>query len=464
MLLCGINVPEKQLKDDMDSLKYLEKIEDLSRALQLQSREKIQQYSERLNPADLAIFLQTLELSQQLLLMSALNNAAYVLEFLPLSEQVDIVKQLPQQASVEIISAMHADARTDLFKALPMPLQTFIFANLNRDIKRQIQSLSLHQEQTAGAIMTSDYVSLPPHLTMQQALQYLRKYAREMETLYLIYITNQMQQLEGVISLRQIVQSDTEQQIAAVMTRDVIYAKVDEDQESVAHKLSHYDFIALPIVDEQHHLLGIVTYDDAMDVIRDEYTEDFLKSGAVTSPHTLSLKSSPILFLYRQRVFWLVFLVFGSLLSGIAIAHFEEIIAAHIVLVFFLPLLVGSGGNAGSQSSTLMVRAIATGDVHATDWFRLLGRESMVALCLGGTMALAVSLLGYVRGDATVALVLALSMVGVVMMGCLIGMSLPFILNKLGLDPASASAPLVTSICDASGVLIYLFIASYLLF
>lgn len=167
--------------------------------------------------------------------------------------------------------------------------------------------------------------------------------------------------------------------------------------------------------------------------------------------------------LYRKRVFWLVFLVFGSLLSGIGIAHFEDIIAANIVLVFFLPLLVGSGGNAGSQSATLMVRALATGDVHFKDWFYLLGREALVAVCLGGTMAIAVSLLGYYRGDELVSLVLALSMLGIVMMGCLIGMSLPFILNRFGLDPASASAPLVTSICDATGVLVYLFIASQIL-
>ena len=201
-----------------------------------------------------------------------------------------------------------------------------------------------------------------------------------------------------------------------------------------------------------------------MDVASEEATEDFLKAGAVNADSKLSLKFAPILQLYQKRVYWLVFLVFGSLLSGLGIAHFEDIIAAHIVLVFFLPLLVGSGGNAGSQSATLMVRALATGDVHFKDWFYLLGRESLVALLLGGTMAFAVSVLGYFRGDEMVALVLALSMLTIVMMGCLIGMSLPFILNRFGMDPASASAPLVTSICDATGVLVYLFIASRLLF
>lgn len=248
-----------------------------------------------------------------------------------------------------------------------------------------------------------------------------------------------------------------------MMTTDLVVGYVDEDQESIAQKLSHYDFIALPIIDAEQHLLGIVTYDDAMDIAQEEMTEDFLKSSAVSSAPNFSLKTAPILFLYKKRVFWLVILVFGSLLSGIGIAHFEDIIAANIVLVFFLPLLVGSGGNAGSQSATLMVRALAMGDVQLKDWLQLIGRESLVALCLGGTMACAVSILGYFRGDAMVALVLALSMMGIVLLGCLIGMSLPFILNRLKLDPASASAPLVTSICDATGVIVYLFIASIFL-
>ncbi len=279
----------------------------------------------------------------------------------------------------------------------------------------------------------------------------------------LIYIVDTQNVLLGVISLRQIILAEPNQTIAEVMTTDLIVGWIDEDQESIANKLSHYDFIALPIVDEQYHLLGIVTYDDATDVVQAETTEDFLKSSAVAASPNMSIKRAPIFALYKKRVFWLVILVFGSLLSGIGIAHFEDIIAANIVLVFFLPLLVGSGGNAGSQSATLMVRALATGDVQLKDWFYLVGREVLVGLCLGGTMAFAVSILGYIRGDAMVAVVLAISMMGIVLLGCLIGMSLPFILNRLKLDPASASAPLVTSICDATGVVVYLFIASMLL-
>nr|WP_035266951.1 magnesium transporter [Acinetobacter sp. Ver3] len=448
----------------MDQIKQDHKIEALQQALINSDVAQIDHIADTINPADLALFLQQLEIDQQIQLIHHLENAAYVFEFLPLNHQVQLVKKMDGKSTVQLIGSMHSDARTDLYKALPDQIKTFVFANLDRETKQQVQSLALYAEETAGAIMTSDYVTLPSDISMQQALEILRHSAKDTETLYLIYITNQFQKLEGVISLREIVQAPLDKTVQEVMTTEVIYGRVDEDQESVAKKLSHYDFIALPILDHDDHLLGIVTYDDAMDVFQEEFTEDFLKSGAVELKENISIRSAPILLLFRQRVFWLVFLVFGSLLSSIGIAHYEDIIAAHIVLVFFLPLLVGSGGNAGSQSATLMVRAIATGDVKTKDWLVLIGREAMVALCLGATMAAAVSILGYIRGDMMVALVLAISMMGIVMMGCLIGMSLPFVLNKLGLDPASASAPLVTSICDATGVLVYLFIASQLLF
>ena len=423
----------------------------------------IQDTSKHINPADIATFTKRMNMPQQVKLFQSLPNSAYVLEYLSLAEQVNIARHLENQNLLKIISEMHSDSRVDLMKALPLSLQKYIYNGLEPDKRAEIKSLEIYAEESAGAIMSSDFVTLPPKLTMQQAIDQLRHEASDSETLYLIYITNYLHQLEGVISLRQIIQSAPEQVISEVMNNQVITGLVDEDQELIAKKLSHYDFIALPIVDAENHLLGIVTYDDAMDILQPEFNEDALKGSAVESSPNISLKSAPIFSLYKKRVFWLVLLVFGSLLSGLGISHFEDIIAAHIVLVFFLPLLVGSGGNAGSQSATLMVRAIATGDAHLKDWFYLLGRESLVALCLGGTMAFAVSILGYIRGDEMVALVLAISMMAIVLLGCLIGMSLPFILNKLGLDPASASAPLVTSICDATGVVVYLFVASQLL-
>ena len=434
--------------------------------LQALAQNKIDQALSQLNHfnvADQASILASLSLEQRVQLFQQLHAASEVMSFLTLEQQIELTEQLPIASAVNILDGMHSDDFIDVFKRLNTQLQQQLIQKLSIQSLAELKLLAAYVEGTAGALMSANYMTLAAELTMDQALQHLRTAAGEQDTLYLIYVVNTQNQLIGVISLREMIQAAPEATISETMQHDVIVGHVFDDQENIAKILAHYDFIALPIVDDAQHLLGIVTYDDAMDILRDEATEDMFKSSAVTPLEHQSIKTAPILRLYRSRVFWLVILVFGSLLSGFGIAHFEDLIAENIVLVFFLPLLVGSGGNAGSQSATLMVRALATGDVQMKDWFMLLGRETFVALCLGGTMAVAVSILGYFRGDIMVAVVLALSMLGIVMMGCLIGMSLPFILKQLKLDPASASAPLVTSICDATGVVVYLFIASQLL-
>lgn len=435
----------------------------LSLKLQHQLYDEVLRLIQHLNYADQARLIQQFSFSQQIELLSRMEHQGLVFEFYPFHLQKELIEYFPLNLQIDVLEDMHSDDATDLYKSLPQTEQELLYPQLDSSTQQHLRTLAGYAEESAGAIMSSDYVSLAPELTMQQAIDALRLQPHDRETLYLIYITNNAQQLIGVISLRQILQAPLDATIHQVMTQELVVGDVHEDQESIAKKLSEYDFMALPIIDEHGTLVGIVTYDDAMDVVQAETTEDFLKASAVQVEPGMSLKTAPILRLYQKRVFWLVILVFGSLLSGLGIAYYEDVIATHIVLVFFLPLLVGSGGNAGSQSATLMVRALAIGDVTAKDWLKLMGRESLVALCLGGTMALAVSILGYFRGDALVALVLALSMLGIVLLGCLIGMSLPFILNKLKLDPASASAPLVTSICDATGVVVYLMIASQIL-
>ncbi len=413
--------------------------------------------------ADLADILTQLPLSSSQILLVNLPARAYVFSYLKPQQQVKFAQVLPWATLAEIIGEMPSDKRADIFKQLDLEQQNVLLPALAQAKREDIRQLAAYVEGTAGAIMSSEYATLKPNMTVLDAIKMLRLEAPATETIYIAYVLDEMRKLLGVISLKQLILGQEQDQVDQLMTTDLISADVDTDQDDVAKTIARYDLLALPIVDAQGVMVGIVTYDDAMDVASEEATEDFLRVGAVNASSKLSLKNASIFVLYQKRVFWLVILVFGSLLSGIGIAHFEYIIAANIVLVFFLPLLVGSGGNAGSQSATLMVRALATGDVQFKDWFYLLGRESLVALCLGVTMAIAVSVLGYFRGDAMVALVLALSMLGIVLLGCLIGMSLPFILNRFKLDPASASAPLVTSICDATGVIVYLFIASQLL-
>ncbi|WOE43224.1 magnesium transporter [Acinetobacter chinensis] len=413
--------------------------------------------------ADLADVLTQLPQQSGLLLLQHLPDRAYIFSYLKPVEQARFMAVLDHKLLVSLFEDMPSDRRVDVFKRLNTEQQNTLLPVLAQAEREDIRKLAAYKEGTAGAIMSSEYATLKPGMTVMEAIRMLREEAPDTETIYFAYVLDDLRRLLGVLSLKELIMGREDQNINELMTTDILQAKVSDDQDDVAKLIARYDLLALPVVDDAGIMLGIVTYDDAMDVASDEATEDFLKSGAIQANDKLSLKTAPVFQLYQKRVYWLVILVFGSLLSGIGIAHFEDIIAAHIVLVFFLPLLVGSGGNAGSQSATLMVRALATGDVQFKDWFYLLGRESLVALCLGGTMAFAVSVLGYIRGDEMVALVLALSMMGIVMLGCLIGMSLPFVLNKIGLDPASASAPLVTSICDATGVLVYLFIASQIL-
>lgn len=410
-------------------------------------------------PIDIADLLALIKPPLACQLLERLPNRATVFSYLEADIQVALAQVLSRESLAKIFEEMPADERTDLYKYLNQQQRDALLPALAQAEREDIRRLSAYQERTAGALMTSDYATLSAAMTVTEALEALRLEAPDAETIYHTYVIDDERKLLGVISLRVLILASPEQVIGDIMLSSVITCQVSDDQEDVAKVVARYDLIALPIIDATGALVGIVTHDDAMDVASDEATDDFHKSGGVTTI-VGRLKDVSIKVLYRKRVFWLVFLVFGNLLSGFSIANFEEVIAANLVLVFFLPLLVDSGGNAGSQSATLMVRALATGDVVMRDWLSLLGREALVALMLGATMAVAISIIGYIRGDAIVSLVLALSMMSVVMIGCVIGMSLPFILNKVGFDPATASAPLITSVCDASGVLIYLFIAS----
>jgi len=311
-------------------------------------------------------------------------------------------------------------------------------------------------------VMTSDYMVLTENMTVEEALAKIRKVAKDRETIYNAYVVHETKRLLGIVSLKDLILFAPSARISEVMFTDVIFARVDEDQEVVANRLSEYDLIALPVVDEHNRMVGIITFDDVMDVRKEEATEDFHKMGSV-GLMGVSLKDASIPFLILKRVPWLLVLVFMNIFSGAGIAYFEDTIEAVVALVFFLPLLIDSGGNAGSQASTLMVRALATGEVKIRDWFKLFGKEIFVAIAIGVIMGVAVSLIGFFRAGPEVAVVVSLTMICCVLVGSLLGMSLPFLLQKFNFDPATASAPLITSLADIAGVLMYFSIATWLL-
>lgn len=386
-----------------------------------------------------------------------------VVGYLPLQRQAELASRMSQAGLITLLEGMSSDERADLFNALPEDRESLLPA-LAQAEREDIRRLASYGEDSAGAIMNSQYATLRPDLTAGQAIEELRRIAPDRETIYNAYVINEKRELIGVTTLRRLILAHPTRLVGDMMETKPISVQVDEDPEAAAAKIARYDFIALPVVDEQHRMVGIITADDAMDVLSDAATEDFHKSGgSLGGDWPLRMKDATIRLLYRKRVFWLVLLVFANIFSGAGIAYFEDLIAANVALVFFLPLLIDSGGNAGSQSSTLMVRALATGDVQMRDWAAMLGRELAVAFLLGLTMALAVSGVGILRGGPAIALVVALTMLVVVIVGSLIGMLLPFVLSHFNADPASASSPLITTIADGSGILIYFAIASSIL-
>jgi len=438
--------------------------ESLRATIATRDAQALRESLEDLHPADIALVVATLDGNDIWRVLSALTpqRRAKVFGYLPPGEQVALAHALNRRNLAEIFLHMSSDERADLYNHLSEEQREAVLPGLAQAERDDIRKLAGYEEGTAGAIMTSDYATLRPEWSVREAIQRLRREAPDKETIYQTYVIDNDRKLVGTVSLRELMVATDGARVVDLMKADVISAQVLDPQEEVAVKIAKYDLIALPILDTTDKLVGIVTYDDAMDVAEEEATEDFHRVGTV-GPLETSVKEARIPLLYRKRVLWLVLLVFGNLFSSAGIAFFEDTITAYVALVFFLPLLIGSGGNAGSQSATLMVRAIAIGDVQLRDWGRMLGRELAVAGLLGITMAVAASAVGMLRGGPEIAFVVASTMMLVVIVGSVIGMSLPFALSQFNLDPATASAPLVTSIADATGVVIYFTVATLVL-
>lgn len=434
-----------------------------------QQRENLDEVLPELRAVDLSEIFQELieeddDLPSVLELFECLplERRANVLGYLLGDFQLLVVQAIPDGPLLSVLEEMGSDERADLFNLLDEDRKEGLLRRMARQEREDLKRMASYEEGTAGAIMTSDYVAIPSGMTVSQAMMRVRQTAPDAETVYQLYVIDPQGKLAGTLSLRQLMVARPGAEVDDIMINDVISVIVDEVQEHVARLVARYDMLAVPVIDHDARLVGIVTHDDAMDVAEEEATEDFHKGMSIGQLED-GVSRVPLWSLYRKRVTWLVLLVFANLFSGAGIAYFEDTIAAQVVLVFFLPLLIGSGGNAGAQAATLMVRGMATGDVGVKDWGKLLGRELMVAGALGLTMALAVAPIGVMRGGEAVALIVATSMVTIVLFGSLLGMCLPFILNRVGWDPATASAPLVTTLIDASGVLIYFSIATAVL-
>ncbi len=416
------------------------------------------------HPAEIGGVIDELEAEAAMVLFDGLDRKtqARILPYMQDAHQLSMVRRLGRDAQARLLTDMNADERADLYQELPEEVQDALMPALAKAEREDLLRLTSYPEGTVGSVMTSEYATVPAHLTARQAIERLRAQALSKETIYIAYVLDSERRLQGTITLSGLVVANGDDSVEELMQSEVVSVHTDAPSAEAARLIADYDLLALPVVDDNDKMVGIVTHDDAMDVQEAEATEDIHK-GATVGNLPASLKETALQTLYRKRIGWLVLLVFANVISGAGIAMYEDTIEAHVGLVFFLPLLIASAGNAGAQSATLMVRAIATGDVVPRDWLWMLFREIGLGLALGLTMAAAVAGIGLFRGGSEMALVVGLTMVIIVLAGSLIGMSLPFILDKLKMDPATASAPLVTFIADVAGILIYFGIASLIL-
>lgn len=416
------------------------------------------------HPADFAVLMEllTIEEAHQVMELMPQDRQSKVLAYFSENRIIEYANFVGDKKFAEILNVMSSDDRADLLQLFEPPFYNDILHAMAKVEREDIKKLLSYDEDSTGSIMTTDYSTLSPEMTVEEALHKLRREAREVETINRTYVIDENRKILGMVKLEHLVLADRDRSIKDIMQEETMAIPLSESPEYAAKQISKYDVVALPVVDESQRLCGIVTYDDAIDILQEEATEDFHHQASIGKISSDILSASWWL-LYKKRIGWLVLLVFGNIFSGAGIAYFEDTIETYVALVFFLPLLIDSGGNAGSQSATLMVRALATGEVMLKDWSKMMGREFLIALLLGLTMAVAVSFLGVIRGGTEIAMVVSMTMVLTVLVGSVIGMSLPFILSHFKLDPATASAPLITSIADAAGVMIYFAIATAVL-
>ena len=413
---------------------------------------------------EIAELLTALEEKQRVLLFRLLPRqlADDVFCLLEPSFQNLLLASMAQEEVRQVLAGLSPDDRTALFEELPARVTKGLLGLLSDQDRKQALTLLSYPEGSVGRLMTDRYVTVEPEWTAAQALDHLRQAGIDSETIAMVYIADDKGRLIDDLRLRKIIIADPSARIGDLLDGHYACLQSLQHREEAVQIFRKYDLYALPVVDADGILLGIVTIDDILDVAEEAATEDFHKLATV-SPLQISFKDATLGLLFRKRIGWLIGLVVVNIFTGMGIKMFEETIVAVAALVALMPLLIGSGGNAGAQAATLVVRAIATGEIGSGDWWKLLLREIGVSTAIGLAMSCAAFFLGWALGDLRVALVVALSMTTVVIAGSLMGTVLPMLLNKLKLDPATASVPLITSMADILGVLIYFSIANVVL-
>ncbi len=417
-------------------------------------------------PADIAEAFEGLPEAMHALAFRLLSKdeAIEVYEYLDYSVQERLISELRSQEVRDIVDRMSPDDRAKLFDELPAKVVNRLLEELSLAEREATAQLLGYEAGTAGRIMTPELISLKEHLTVEQTLERIRQLASSSEIIYYLYVTDNALHLSGIVSLRQLVISRPDKPIGEIMTREVIFVHTDTDQEEVARLIQRYDFLALPVVDREKRLVGIVTVDDVIDILQAETTEDIYAVGGGVQSSGDNYFQISLLKVARKRVVWLLVLLVTNTVTGAIITAEEDILTKVVKLAAFIPLLTGTGGNVGAQSSTVVIRGMNTEELRSLGALQVVGREALAGTLLGCMLGIIATVWAYLlQKDLYVATVVGCSLLAISILASVSGSALPFVFRLFRLDPALMSAPFITTAVDVAGVLIYFNLARLIL-
>ena len=416
-----------------------------------------------MNEVDIASLLSTLSDKELALAFRLIpkDKAAEVFSNMDTSMQTYLVTMFTEKELKELLDDLYMDDTVDMLEELPANLVKRILATVSASDRSMINQLLNYTEDSAGSIMTTEYVDLREEMTVGQAMAHIKKTGIHKETIYTCYITER-RKLVGIVSAKDLMTTDDDVPIKDLMETEIISVYTHSDQEQVAQLFTKYDLLALPVIDQDGRMVGIVTFDDAMDVMVDEATEDITKMAAI-NPSEKTYFETSVLQHAKNRIPWLLILMFTSIITGTIITRYENAFAAIPLLVSFIPMLMDTGGNCGSQSATLIIRGIALDEIRFTDLFKVMFKEFRISLIVGAFLAVANGVRIFIQyHNPGLAVVIACSLMGTVIMAKLVGCTLPLLAKKVNLDPAIMASPLITTLVDTFSILIYFNIATVL--
>lgn len=423
-----------------------------------------------MKPFDIAAVFEELQDEKMPILFRILPKELAAETFVEMDEETQefLIHGFSDSELKEVVDELFVDDAVDLIEEMPANVVKRILRQADKDMRKQINELLKYPEDSAGSIMTTEFITLRSDMTTEMALKRIRRTGLDKETIYTCYVKDDNNRLIGITTVKDLLLADDDDFVKDLMEENVIAVNTLDDQEIVAQMFSNYDFLALPVVDNEKRIVGIVTIDDAIDVIQEEATEDIEKMAAVLPSDKPYMKTS-VWGIYKKRIPWLLILMLSATFTSAIISSFEGALASVIVLSSFIPMITGSGGNAGSQASVSVIRALSLGEIEFKNIFKILWKELRVSFFCGLTLAAAnfVKLMLFdLRGNEKalmIALVVSLTLVGTIMMSKLVGSSLPLLASKLGFDPAVMANPLITTVCDSLSLLIYFAIATSIL-